>query len=204
MKALFALCLTACSYTTNNIYTTDADTDVQVESSSDASVETDTNVPSPNAWVYDQPNLSLKSANCDRIIGDSGKPFVLMTYTYTGYTSALPIYICSTNISDACDIEQLISNTPAYYSTPAPILVDPNPNTLTSDCHLINTPDSAVAILSPTILEWYEQGTSPYSLISDCGDAGGSLYVVMLQLYNQDFQAQIDKDTASHTVFQCE
>jgi hypothetical protein len=201
MKALMLLLsMTACSFTAvveEDAAQTDASNDVILaEDTNDAGVS---DAGSPNDWVYNQPNLSLKFANCSKIIGDSSAPYLQMTYAFDAgvYKSAIPFYVCSNNLSPNCDIEKLVVNNNAFYATPTPSVYT-GPNTLNADCSLSYSKETTAAYGGPGILyDWY------YSVPSNCMADSGTLYTMMVLLYDENFQPTIDKNSAVNMVFAC-
>lgn len=205
-----SICLTACTFTAEVVPNDAAlqDSSLDVADVMDAATNT-VDAPSPNAWVYQQPNLSIKYQNCQRIYTDSGSTgFVEMTYPYDAstYKSAIPVYLCSNNINDGCNIEQLLVNNAGYYHIPTPNISNGSPNTLGSNCVLTTTAEiNAVIASSPSaIYDWYVPSYSPTQLIADCASDGGSLYMTMVLLYDDNFYAMVDKNSASTMIFQCQ
>lgn len=214
MKTLYTVILlpiiTACSFTAtvnieNDATPPDASNDVVQEATQDVLDAGTLDVVSPNAWVYDQPNFSLKLANCEKIIGDASTPYIETMYNYNGgvYKSAIPFYICSNNLSDNCNVEQQIITNNVYYKTPTPNSLSGNvPNTITSNCTISYTQENT-AIGPGVVYDWYVLGLPPTQVITDCMADGGTLYTMMVLLYDDNFQATIDKNSSANMQFFC-
>lgn len=205
-KFLCLIGLTACSYTTDvYVVLNDADiSDASVDSSSDASIDVSDagqEATSPNAWVYNQANLSLKYKNCQRINPVSF--YLELTYVFnaSNYKSVFPFYICSNNLSDNCNVEQLIQANNSYYSNPAPTSLSGVSNALDTNCQLKVYSEPFSNTTGGVFTDYYETGYSPTQVLSDCD--GGTVYMTMLQLYDNNFVVAVDKDAGSDTVISC-
>jgi hypothetical protein len=97
----------------------------------------------------------------------------------------------------------MVVNNNAFYATPTPSVYTAAPNTLNSNCTLSTSGEPNAVVFSGMTSDLYVPGWSPTQLITNCEAEGGTLYSMMVLLYDQNFQPTIDKNSAVNMTFSC-